>query len=65
MGKRSPPESSFFLPPVALPNTPAVAPQKKWGGTTPGNIIVVFSPTNISIPTIPPKKLAKIQLILH
>ena len=46
------------LPPVALPNTPAVAPQKKCG-TTPGKISTHLSCPNSTNPTIPPIKLDK------
>ena len=52
------PNIAPLLPPVALPNTPAVAPQKKCG-TTPGKITGAFNAININIPTIPPTKLDK------
>ena len=52
------PKAAPLLPPVELPNTPAVAPVKKCG-TTPGNIKVHFSIPSMISPTIPPKKLHK------
>lgn len=45
-----------FLPPVELPNTPAVAPVKKCG-TTPGKIKVKLKAPSNARPTKPPKKL--------
>ena len=52
-----PPATQPFTPPSALPNTPAVAPQKKCG-TTPGKIratgIIAFNPPRINSPTMPP-----------
>ena len=54
------PNTQPFNPPSALPNTPAVAPQKKCG-ITPGRINAtgtkaLLMNTRMNKPTIPPKK---------
>ena len=52
------PATAPFMPPLALPNTPAVAPKKKCA-TTPGKITTPPNKNNINMPITPTIKLTK------